>query len=123
MKYFLAIVVLTVLNACQKSEFPAGRLTKEGPTYETGPVLPELRKAERDTAIVVLYPNARVFYIDLKSKNSEFYTKMLKSAEKNQLPVNVRIFSRSVNLKGEEIAEVYPPTAKQIEVFKASMRE
>ena len=122
-KYFLVIIVSILLNACQTSEFVSGSLSKEGPIYETGPVLPELRKAKLDTAIVVLYPNARVFYIDLKLKNSALYTKMLRTAEKDQLPVNVRIFKRSFNPGGEEISEVYPPTAKQIEAFKASMHQ
>ena len=121
MRYLSVVIILFLLNSCQKNEYAMGTIIKEGPTYETGPVLPELRNVQNDTAIVVLYPNARVFYLDMKMKKSELYTKMIQSAEKNNLPVRARIFERTANPGGEEISEIYPPTAKDIENFKASM--
>jgi len=122
MKYFFLLSGLILFNACQKNEYAAGTLVKQGATYETGAVLPELRYIKNDTALVVLYPNARVFYLDLKIKNSEQYIDMLRSAEKNSLPVRARIFTRPYSLTGEEISEIYPPTKKDISDFKAAMR-
>lgn len=122
MKYFLLLLNLMLLNGCQKNDYTAGTIVKQGETYEIGAVLPELRFIKNDTAHVALYPSARVFYLDLRIKNSEQYIRMIRSAQKGNLPVRARIFTRPYSLAGEEISEIYPPTAKDISDFKAAMR-
>jgi len=122
MKYFLFFSILIFFSACQRNDYVVGTPEKEGATYDTGPVLPELRHIKNDTALVALYPSARVFYLDLKIKNSERYINMIRSAQKHNKPVRAKIFTRPYTMNGEEISEIYPPTEKDIQVFKAAMR-
>lgn len=122
MKYILPCIFALLAISCKTSE-PATGIIKAGDTYETGPVLPELRVIKNDTAWIALYPSARIFYMDMKIKNSAGFIKMIQTAEKKPAPVRTIIFKRPANLTGEEIAEIMAPTAQDIKTFKAAMKQ
>lgn len=122
MRYLLPVIFVLLVISCKTSE-PSTGITKGGDTYETGPVLPELRIIKSDTAWIALYPYARMFYMDMKIKNSERFIKMIQTAEKKPAPVRTMIFKRPMNLGGEEIAEIIAPTAQDIKTFKAAMKK
>lgn len=121
-KFILYIIFTGSVFSCVKSQYTAGALALQDKTYDTGPVLPELRIISNDTAVIVLAPNARVFYLDMKVKNSKKYLDLLHKAQKRNRPVRAKIFMHEWNGKGEEIAEIYPATKKDIELFKVAMR-
>jgi hypothetical protein len=122
MKYILFLVtvaiIFTIPSCSKKSYIKREKITKHGQTYDAGVVIPEIRSIRQDTAHLALYGHARLFYLDLKMVNSEQYIALINSANKKKYPVRARIFKDSYKPNaGEEVAEIYPPSAEDIRVF------
>lgn len=122
-RLLLLLTYLLVYSACHKNQYSDEKVIKQGDTYETGAVLPELRSIKNDTAWLALYPSAQVFFLDMKLKNSEEYVKAIRSAEKKRTPVRAKVFKHSTMNRGAEVAEILPPTAQDLAAFKAAMRK
>lgn len=121
--FSVMIAALFTLSSCsKKSHSKSEKITKQGETYELGVVIPEIRSIKQDTAHLALYIHASLFFLDLKMINSDQYIALIKAANKKRYPVRARVFKNSFKQNvGEEVAEIYPPSAEDIKMFlKAS---
>ena len=121
--FFVTVTTIFTISSCSKKTHVEGEKTiKHGQTYDVGIVIPEIREIKQDTAHLALYGHARLFYLDLKMINSDQYIALIKAANKKRYPVRARVFKDSYKQNvGEEIAEIYSPSADDIKVFlKAS---
>jgi hypothetical protein len=121
--FFVMVTTIFTISSCsKKSHIKGEKITKHGQTYDAGVVISEIREIKQDTAHLALYGHARLFYLDLKMINSDQYIALIKAANKKRYPVRAKIFKDSYKQNvGEEVAEIYPPSAEDIKLFlKAS---
>ncbi len=109
MKFLLpvCIVVLAVLQSCNKQEASPSPSVDENETYSLTNVLPEYRGVENDTVRIALYPHARLFYLDMKKPAGVSTLNSILTAEKLGVQIRVRVYKRPHITAGDEIAGGY----------------
>jgi hypothetical protein len=113
--YSFCLAIMLIPPACTKQNNPdQNKKIKDAPTSELGTVFPEIREIKNDTAKLALYPYATFFIIDLGLKGSEQKLKMIREANKSDVPVKVKVFRDNRS----EVAEIYPATKQDIDKYK-----
>lgn len=113
--YSFCMATMLIPSACTKQNNPDhNKKSKDAPTSELGIVFPEIREIKNDTAKLALYPYATFFIIDLGLKGSEQKLKMIREANKSDVPVKVKVFQDNRS----EVAEIYPATKQDIAKYK-----
>jgi len=109
----LSVGFMMFFSSCSKQNEKRKRV-KEGDTIAAGLAFPEIRSTQNDTVKLALYPSASFFFIDLGLKNSDGYIKLIKEANKADVPVRVRVYKDN----RAEVAEIIPATNQEVEKYQ-----
>lgn len=110
----LGMGAVLFLENCSKPVGNTLKRVKEGNMVELGMVIPEIRAKHNDTLNLALYPHARVFFMDMRLKNSEGFIELIKKANKADLPVRVKVYESNQL----EVAEITPATREDIKIYR-----
>lgn len=111
----LVIGAIALFSSCNKYNGKGSReVVKDDRTEEIGLVFPEIRSQEGDTIKLALYPHAQFFFIDRELKGSEELIKLIKNANKEDVPVRVSVFEKN----RAEVASIIPATKEEIKKIR-----
>ncbi|PYF77044.1 hypothetical protein [Pedobacter nutrimenti] len=115
LSFSVCTALIFSLVCCSKHNSDTqGKRIKEVAKIDIGIVLPEIRNRRNDTVDLALYPNARVFFIDLGLRDSDHYLDLIRRASQANMPVRAKVFEDNTS----EVAEISTPSAQDMETYK-----
>jgi len=119
-KWILSLVFalpLFLFFACNKGNHPDPSKENQQTKVALGEFAPQMVEAPKDGIVKVGFmQSARVFTLDMNSKNSTEYLKSLQSALENEVPVLIHVYEGTT-----EIAEVAAASKTGTEQYKKSI--